>query len=282
MTLIFPRTQQMRSLKFIRNHWQDIVSFSEFNSNQLPLLRTLKIIYPTILNSHSQPNVVTSPSLPIFRGSTDLEQFVFHSPRLSHLSHFIFLKLTTFKLVSHPGDEHSASYLLEFLKASPMLQTVKVNISATVTLSSLPPEMVVVLPNVKTFSLLVANGPMTHIYDIAAHISRPCTRHTSLTSEVEDTRMSVTLKIFPTLASQNTIVHQHTGSPVKEVTLEIQAPKFDDIKSFLTFWFFNATVVKFGFNINETGVDRDELIMTCAKMGWEIFSQALMTIQDHP
>ena len=73
-----------------------------------------------------------------------------------------------------------------------------------------------------------------------------------------------------------------TGSPVKEVTLEIQAPKFDDIKSFLTFRFLDATVVRFGFNINETGIDRDKLIMTRAKMGWEIFSQALMTIQDHP
>ena len=280
MALISPRARQIRYLKFTGNRWQDIVSFSEFNSHQLPLLRTLKVIYPTILDSHGPPDVAISPSPPIFEGHINLEQFVFRSQKLSYLSHFICPNLTTFELVSYPGDECNASYLLNFLQASPMLQTVEVKVSGTVALESVPEEMVVGLPNVKTFSLLVANGPTTHADDIAAHISCPCATHTSLINQVDNTRMSLTLKIFPTLFSWKTIDHQHTTSPVEEVTLEIQAPEYDDIECFLTFRSSDATVVRLGSNVIETGVER--LTMPRAEMGWEIFSQALTTIQDHP
>ena len=281
MALISPRAQQIRRLEFVRNHWQDIVSFSKFNSGQLLLLRALKIIHPTIIDPHSQPDIATSPPLSIFGGSINLGQFIFHSQTLSYLSHFTFPNLTTFELMSRPRGKCSALHLLNFLKASPMLQTVKVEVSATVTLSSVPQEMVVVLPNVRTFSLHVADGPMTHLYDIAAHISRPCARHTSLINEVDNTVMSLDLKIFPTLASWNTIVHQHTTSPVEEVTLEIHDPDYFNIESFLTFQSFDTTVVRFGFDINETGIIRDEY-MIHDQMGWEIFSQAFAAIQGHP
>ena len=279
ITLVSPRARQIKYLEFTGNDWQDIISFSESNSEQLPLLHTLKIIHPITPSSHGQPNVVTFPSLPIFRSSVNLEQFFFDSWEPSHLSHFIFPNLTKFDLQSYPGEECNASHLLDFLRASPTLQIVELKISGAITLGDDPEEMAV-LPNVKTFSLLVADGPTTHVHKIAAHISRPCATHTSLINRVNDTRMSLTLRIFPTLLSWNTIVHQHTISPVEEVTLEIQAPEFDNIKSFLTFQASDATVVRLGFNIIETGVDR--LNMPRAEMGWEIFSQALTTIQEHP
>ena len=282
MTLISPRAQQIRCLEFIGNHWKDVIIFSELNSGQLPLLRTLKIIYPTFFDSHGLPNVVTSPSLLTFRGSINLEHFVFRSQRLSYLSHFIFPNLTTFELSSHPGEEFSASYLIDFLKASTTLQTVEVNLSARVVLRGVPQEMVATLPNVGSFFLLVYGGPTTHISDIAAHISCPCVRYTSLINAIDDTGMSPNLKIFPTPVLWDTIVHQHTTNPTEEVILEINHPVDQYIESFLSFRSSNTTTVRLGFNVSETGVDEAELNMRRAEMGWEIFSQALTTIRNHP
>ena len=282
LTLISPRAQQIRCLEFIRSHWKDVMFFSELNSGQLPLLRTLKITNPNIFDSHDQPNVVTSPSLPIFRGSINLEHFVFRSENLSYLSHFIFPNLTTFELASHPGEECSASYLFDFLKASTVLQTVEVKLSATVVLRGVQQAVVATLPNVKSFSLSVYNAPTTHIHDIAAHISCPCVRHTSLVNGIDDTWMNPNLKIFPTPVLWNTIVHQHATNPIEAVTLEIKNPTDEDIGSFLTFRSSDTTTVRLGFNVNDTGADEAELNMPRAEMGWEIFSQALTTIRNHP
>ena len=222
-------------------------------------------------------------SLPIFRGSIDLEHFTFRSWKLSPLGCFAFPRLTTFNLSSEPGEEHSAPCLLDFLKASPMLEMVRLKITGTILLGNIPKEMVVVLPNVKTFSLLVANGPTTHVYDIAAHISYPHARHMSLINGIDDTRMSPNLKIFPTPIPWNTIVHQHSTNLVKEVTLQIiKNPTNQDIESFLTFQSSDTTTSRLGFSINETDADEDELNMPHAEMGWEIFSQALMVIRNHP
>ena len=279
--LISPRAQQIRYLEFITNHWKDIIMFSEFNSGKLPLLRTLRIIYPTIIDSDGQPNTAVPPSLPFFEGSVNLGQFVFFSRNLSYLSHFIFPNLTTFELASRPGEECSASYLFDFLKASPLLQTVKVKITAKVVLRGIPQETVVVLPNVKTLSLHVDDGPTTYVSDIATHISCPRARNMSLINGMDDIRTSPDLKIFPTPIPWSTIVHQHTTNSVEEVTLQIKNPTSQDIESFLTFRSSDAIIVRLGFNIDETDADEDELNMPRAEMGWEIFSQALRAIRDH-
>ena len=282
MTLISPRAQQIRYLEFIGSNWKSVIIFSELNSGQLPLLRTLKITHPIIFDSHGQPNVVTSPSLPMFRGSISLEHFAFRSGEFSYLSHFIFPNLTTFVLVSHPEQECSASYLFDFLKASTMLQTVEVNLSAKVVLRGVPQAVVATLPNVKSFSLNVYDGPTTHIHDIAAHISCPCARHMSLVNGIDDTWMNPDLKIFPTHVLWNTIIRQHATNLIGAVTLEIKNPTDKDIESFLTFHSSNTTAVKLGFNVDDTGGDEAELSMPRAEMGWEIFSQALMTIRNYP
>ena len=283
VALISPRAQQIKSLEFFGNSWQDIVSFSGFNSGQLPLLRTLKIIAPEVPGSYGQPDFVTSPLLPLFRSSVDLEQFVFCSWKLPSLSQFIFPNLTAFELVSHPADECTASYLLGFLAASPMLQTVDAKINAKVVLRGVPKELVVILPKVETFSLHLSDDPMTQVYDIAAHISCPHARHTSLMHEMDNTSMGRNLEIFPTPVSWNTIVRQYTASPVEEVTLEIKGgTEYENIECSLTFRSSDATVVRLGLNVDETGVDKDELNVPRGQIGWEIFSRALTTIQDHP
>ena len=280
ITLISSRAQQIAHLEFVGNYWQDILAFSELNSGQLPLLHTLKI------NSYDfgpdgQHSVEIPPSLRLFKGSINLQQFILHSWKLSSLSHFVFPNLTTFKLLPSPAENCNASCLFNFLEASPMLQTVEMNITTRIELSSIPQEMVVVLPNVKIFSLRVSDDPLPQVHDLASHISCPCAQSISLTHDTYDEDMNAGLGVFPSPIEWNTIVRQYTASPVEEVTLEIKRSEGEKTACFLTFRSFDA-IVKLGFTILETGADEEDLNMSLPEMGREIFSQALTTIQNHP
>ncbi|KAF9783886.1 hypothetical protein BJ322DRAFT_884870 [Thelephora terrestris] len=280
IALISPRAQQIRNLKLKYCPWQDIITFSEFDLS----LRTLQIISPLIARSHGQPGVVTPPSSTFFKSSVDLEAFVFHChDRPSLLGHFVFPNITTFELSSEPlAVEYSASYLLDFLEASPMLQTVDVKISAPLTPWNVPEEMVVVLPNAETFSLRVTNDPAAQVYNIAAHISCPRARSTLLTYQMFEDDMNNGLVLFPTPAFWSTIVPRSMASPIEEVTLEIKRSSMDDLESFLTFQSPDATIYRLGLNIIETDATADELTMPRVEMGWEVLCQALTTIQNHP
>ena len=276
ISLISTRAQQIKYLEFTRSPWQDIIAFSEFNSGRLPLLRTLKI---ETYDWRGQP---APPSFSFFGASVHLERLVFHYDWLSFLSHFAFPNLTTFELSSCPVDESSALYLLNFLKASPTLQTVKMRIGPKVVLGNVPQDMVVVLPNVETFSLYVGDDIARRVYDVATHISCPRARYTSLTQETYDHDIDFNLEIFPTPILWNTIVRQYMASPIEEVTLDIKRSESVDIDSFLTFRSSDASVVRLGFKVNETEGDEDGLSMPRAAIGWEIFSRVLTTVQDHP
>ncbi|KAF9783897.1 hypothetical protein BJ322DRAFT_1211799 [Thelephora terrestris] len=280
--LISSRAERIRHLEIIRTDWEDVITFSGFNSGQLPLLRTLKIDFPDLSKLRDQPNVVIPPSPHIFGGSIDLEEFVFNSWKLSFLGHFVFPRLTTFVLRASQTSECSALYLLEFLKALPMLQTVKVNLGAGVVPRGVPEELVVVLPNVETFSLHIADDLTTQVYNIAAHILCPRARYASLAYSVDDDDMSAILEAFPTSVPWNTIVHQYITSPIDEVALEVKRADGADIESSLTFRSSDATAISFGFNVDDTGIAKVDLDMPRAEMGWEIFSKGLTTIRDHP
>ncbi|KAF9783894.1 hypothetical protein BJ322DRAFT_1197273 [Thelephora terrestris] len=281
IALISPRAQQIRSLEFRNRNWLDIIAVSEFNSGQLPLLRTLKINCLRTFDWYS-PTVVTPPSPTSFRGFANLEEFVFTSGTLSLLGHLVFPKLTTFELCSTPDSECNALHLLEFLKASPLLNTVKLKISAAVVLRGVPQEMVVLLPNVETFSLHLAEDPTSEVYNIAAHISCPFSRDTSLMHNMDDGNVADSLGVFPAPILWDTIIHRYMASPIEEVTLEIKGLEEEEIESLLTFQSSDATIFRLGFNVDRTDVDEDELDMSLVEMGWKIFSQALITIRDHP
>ena len=276
--LISPRAQQIRYLEFARGRWEDIIAFSEFNSGQLPLLRILKI------QTYNFPGHPASPRLPLFGCSVNLEQFIFHYNGPSLLSHFIFPNLTTFELSSCPNEEDSALCLLNFLKASPKLQTVKMKITPKFVLGNVPQDMVVVLPNVETFSIHVDDDIVRHVYDIAAHISCPRAWYTSLTQETYDADTDSNLEIFPTPILWNTIVRQYVPNPIEEVALHIRRSGSEDMDSFLTFRSSDASVVRLAFGVNKTEEEEEEeeSNMSLAAIGWEIFSQALTTIRGHP
>ena len=282
ITHISTRAEQILSLKIIHNHWQDIIAFSEFNCGKYPLLRTLSIFSLETFDVPGQPNDVIPPSLPLFRGSIDLENFAFTSWRVSFLNHFVFPNLTTFRLISTSTVECSASCLLNFLKASPMLRTVEMNISARLVLGDVPQGVVVILPNVETFSLVLVNDSTTYIYHIAAHISCPRTRYTSLAHEMFDNHVNADLGVFPTPVLWNVIIHQYMATPIEGVELEIKHTVDEDTNCSLTFQSSNVPVLGLRFNVAYTGRDEEQLPMPHAEMGRKLFSQALTTIQYPP
>ena len=157
MKLVSPRAQQITYLEFTENYWQDIIVFSELNSGQLPLLHTLKITSDESFEPDGGYSFEIPPSFRFFKGSINLRQFDLCSWRLSSMSHFVFPSLTAFKLFPTVTDDFSASCLFDFLKASPLLQTVELNIISKIDLSNIPQGMVIVLPNVKSFSLHVVD-----------------------------------------------------------------------------------------------------------------------------
>ncbi|KAF9784368.1 hypothetical protein BJ322DRAFT_844594 [Thelephora terrestris] len=282
LPLISPRAQQIGYLGLSVHRWQDVVTFSELNFGSFPLLRALEITYSVIFDSNGRPNTVTSSPRPFFRDSVNLERFVFRSWELALLSHFSFPNLTTFKLSADSIGDCSASHLLNFLKASPMLKTVEIEISKLVKLGRALDETVVVLPNVETFSLHVAEDSAIQVYSVAAHISCPSAKNTSLTRKIHADEMGVGLGMFPTPVSWNTIVHQYMSSPIEEVTLKVKDTEDKDVESCLTFRSSDATALRLGFNIDTTDAFEEDLIIPLAGMGWEIFSKALETTKDHP
>ena len=150
ITLLSPHTQRIRYLTFPCNSRREVLS--EVFSGPLPLLRRLLILEPD--DPHNQPNVFVAPPLPLFGGAINLEEFVFGQGWDVPLNNFVFPNLTTFELYTPPRVESDASVFLNFLEASPTLQTIEVDICGAFVLENVP-RGIVVLPNVKTFSLSV-------------------------------------------------------------------------------------------------------------------------------
>ena len=283
LSLISPRARQIRHLELHLNSWKNITTFSEFNSGRLPLLRTLKIVSSETYDLDGRHIPSVPPSHLFFGGSPNLEEFTFNSMRFQFLSRFIFPNLTTFTLSVYPQGKPSASYLFDFLKASPSLRTVKINTQSRISLSGIPREAVVTLDNVDTFSLGVTNHfPGMDVYDIAARISCPRARDTSLIQRIDDQDMGTHLDIFSCSDLWGKIVHQYTASPMEEVTLEIQRVQYEAIRCFFTFRSSDATALQLEFHIADNEMDEEELLIPLGDMDWEIFSQALATIQGYP
>ena len=284
--LLSPHAQQIKHLEFPQNLWSDILGFSQVNSGQLPLLRTLKIrIIMIARDDHGQPNVLTPPSPPLFGGSVNLEEFHwelcfpldFGTEWVGSLSHFTFPNLTTFKLTATPLGGLIASDLLDFLKASPTLRTVEVRITGCIIPSGIPRDTLV-LPNVETFSLR-STDDTRHVYKFAIHVSCPRAKYTSLTNGLSDDQMTYDLDaIFPGPSSWNTIIRQYSASPVEEVTFEINDQLTFTIYS-LTFQSPDGTVIELGFEVSNSGQNVPGLRRV---LDLDIFTRACRTIHSHP
>jgi len=282
VTLLSPHTRQIRSLNFTHSDWADIRWFSEVNSGPLPLLRTLEIGAVTEFRWTRLHYPMTPRSPPLFSNAVNLKRLVLQSQEWPFLNHFIFPSLTTFELSTMPAEGVQASELLNFFEASPMLQTVYMRIIAGILLEDLPQGKVVVLPNVRTFCLVVSDGAPG--YELVAHISCPSACITSVICEkhAEDMTTDRDIFIFPTAASWNTIVHRYTRSPVEEVTLEINPHHDLTIASTLTFQSFDMTFARLGVEVSGNIDDEIEFQMSLEEMALEIFSQGSRAVCDHP
>ena len=267
LALFSLRTQQLRTLNFVHDYWTDIQRFSEATSGPLPLLDTLNIIVNEF--DHLVHMILDPPSLPLFSGAVNLKKFSLHSIALPRLNLFAFPNLTTFELSSTPRN-FPASQLLNFLEASPALQTVQIRLGADIMLGDVPPERIVVLPNVET--LAVTQGELG--FKIAAHILSPSIRFTSLTLE-QGARATMPLEVFPTPVSWNTIGPQHVPSTVEEVALRIARLINPNLLCSLSFLSPGPTALELGYT----------LISEYYEIGEEhsqILSQALEAVRTYP
>ena len=283
ITLLSPHTQQIRSLDFTDSTWADIQRLSEIDSGPRPLLRTLKINMVEDFRSVGQLGHITLPSLPLFSNAVNLEEFVLRSQKGPFLNHFVFPNLTTFELsATLIWEEFQTSELLNFLEASPMLQTVSMKIIASILLDHAQ-RRVVVLPNVQTFSLVMDDGEPA--YELAAQISCPSASHTSLIHEknVDDITTDWDIQnIFPATASWNAIVHQYTRSPVEAISLEIKTPHDPVVSCTLTFQTSDATIIRLGLRISGDIDDDEDFYVSFGQMVLGVFSESSRIIRDYP
>ncbi|KAF9783846.1 hypothetical protein BJ322DRAFT_882676 [Thelephora terrestris] len=265
--LLPSHTKQIKCLDILPNDWEDIQRFSEAFSGPLPLLHTLTIS-TTEEQSPGDTNMMAPPSTPLFTNAVNLRAFRFSSKSewSPSFSQFFFPNLVSFDLSAAPWDEFHALQLLDFLQASPMLRRVHMDIVAHISLKGIPQGRVVLLPNVEEFTLIVNDGRPG--YRLAAHLSCPSSRYTSLVykSEVEAVTPG---EIFPASDSWNAIVRQYTRSLVEEVRLEIKP----SITCKLVFRSLDAAVVELSFEVlDRSPVDIHD----------EVFKQATMAIRSHP
>ena len=184
ITRLSPYTGQIKRLNFPYHRPTDILTFHHLLSGPLPLLHTLEI-YMRFSDRQDEDNSPNPPSSPLFGGAINLKELILDLRWGGSLNHFLFPNLTTFKLLAPKMDRLNASYLFDFLRASPTLRTVGLTINGGTIPGSIPKDMVIVLPNVETFSLTV-DGNISDAYEPAVHISCPRAKHTSLTHEVCD------------------------------------------------------------------------------------------------
>ena len=276
LTLLSPHSQQIEHLEFLETYWRNIIEFSKDNSGPFPLLRTLQVNPAEFFGVVGAP-----PSTLLLRSAINLKEFVFDLSMVQYLNHFVFPNLTIFELTSSP-EGFDASTLLDFLKASPMLQTVQMRINANIIPENIPRELVV-LSHVNTFHLVLENG--TGLHDIVAHISCPNATHTSLHSEMDGGSMAPELENFPTSISWNPIVQQYTTDPVGDVALKISIRPGRDpvVTCSLDFRCPGKSVVTLCCEIFDAGADSEDLeTYSIEGIGCKVFRQALRTICDHP
>jgi hypothetical protein len=274
LALLSPHAQQFRTLDLVRDYWPNIQRFSEAASGPLPLLHTLKINVFEMLD----PETVDFPSLPLFSGAVNLKNFSLRSGGVPFLNHFAFPNLTTFELSAMPLDEEfHISQLLNFLEASPTLQTVHIRTEAEMMLEDVPPERVVVLPNVEMISV-TEDQPG---YRIATYISCPSARHISLVYE-RYVEAGMPQEVFPTSRSWNTIGPQHMASTIDEVALGVTTTGDNVISYSLSFLSPGSSTLELGYRKIGAFGGHNETPLSLGERHSKIFSHALRAIRTHP
>ncbi|KAF9652215.1 hypothetical protein BDM02DRAFT_3183927 [Thelephora ganbajun] len=282
LALLGPHAQNFRKLDFVYGYWSDIQMFSEAASGPLPLLQTLKIHVADF--NPLAPEPADFPILPLFTGAVNLKEFRLYSEGLPFLNHFAFPHLTTFDLtVELESGSFPASQLLNFLEATPTLRVVHVKIEGEISLVDAPPERIVILPNVERLAV-TGDGPR---YEVAAHISCPSAKRTSLIHE-EDLGHVMPQEVFPTSVSWNVIAPQHMASQIDEVALGITTARNFVVSCSLSFLSPGLATLELGYRMfsiyddDDDDDDHEESDFSLGQKHVRVFSQASKTIRNHP
>ena len=275
LALLSSHAQQFRTLDFVHDCWSNIQKLSEASRGPLPLLHTLKI-NATVFDLLGETMITPSP--PLFGCAVNLKKFILRSDGAPYLNYFAFPNLTTFELSATPEDEgFPAAQLLNFLEASPVLQTVRIRIEAgVVLLGDVPPERVVVLPNVEALSITQSEPS----YKIAAHISCPSAKRTSLVHE-RDVAHWISQIAFPTSVSWDSIGPQYMASTIDEVVLGIASFGDDTLSCSLSFLSPGPVTLELGYVI-ATECEDYENTLSLGDIHFEVLSQACKAVRMHP
>ncbi|KAF9783847.1 hypothetical protein BJ322DRAFT_1109696 [Thelephora terrestris] len=270
--LLSSHTRRIKHLG-VFSGWADVQEFSEVTSGPFPLLQTLTV--NDMVNGRPFDEKVPLPLL--LSSAVNLKElFIYSSEWSPFSSNFVFPNLVSLYLFVAPQEvsRFCVSRFLDFLEASPMLQEVSLTTFIEISFEGIPQGRVVILPNAEKLKVTVTNGGPA--YKIAAHISRPSARTTSIMHKrLPDEIFSE--EIFPTPANWKAIVHQHTRSPLEEATLEIKAGEVSTFR--LTFQSHDATAIELLF-ASEEDDDRDDLLSD--ETYNKVLTQAIRTIRSHP
>ena len=278
--LLPPRAQQFRSLEFVHDCWPYIQIFSEAAPGPLPLLHTLKLDMVELETPFETMDFeVMRPILsPFFSGAVNLKHLVLHTKGEALLNHFIFPNLKTFELsVTRFWDPFPFSDLLDFFGASPTLETIRMRIMTDTFQGDIPPERVVVLPNVETFSV-TQDEPY---HRIAAHISCPSARPMSFVYE-QGVGYEMPQEIFPTSDLWNAMGPQYMANTIDEVTLGIKTAGDHILFCSLSFLSSGLATLELGYEVVAIDEYQHQSPASLGQMHSRVFSQAFEAIRGHP
>ena len=205
--------------------------------------------------------------------------WTFKSFHESLLNLFIFPNLTSSDLlVFDLVGEFRGSQLLDFLEASPILRAVHMKSDLPISLEDIPQERTIVLDIVKSHCLTVSD--VESGCKLATHISCPSVKHTSFTHMFRSDFI-IGRNVFPSPNSLNTIIRQHTRSPIEEVAFKIKTKSDYLIARFLTFWSADISTIELRFEIanidkNPYAIELDPFLY------FRVISEASETIQGLP
>ena len=268
ITLLSPFVRQIRSLEIKNATSDEVQDLLVAISGPLPMLHTLDI--------HAREHLV-APTLPRFKNAANLKNFCLDIHEFPSLRHFTFPNLTTL-FFSTWIDVYPVSELLDFLEASPTLQWIRMRIRTTLFHEDIPPGRIIVLPCVKTFTLIALSYGTG--CEIATHISCPFAERVEFAHRLDCPGDDVPEAIYPPSVPWNAIVHQYAKGTVERVVFEMVMENFD-IDCFIAFGSSDGATINLGYAHHTDEVEYEmEAIFEERIPG--IFSQALQAIQDHP
>ena len=271
IALLSPNIGQIRSLNLLCDEGNIMQRFLQANSGPFPFLQALTIH----TDDTGRFNPITPLTEPYSINAVNLRVLHLYSKSRSSPSfaHFHFPNLISFKLSAEGVNAFRASHLLDFFEASPMLQTVSITIIGSISFEDAPREEIVILPDVRTFELTTSDTGTE--YKIAAHISCPSARSTSLAHK-HVTYYTVPANMFPTSSWLNMIVCQYTTTPVEEVTIRLETDL--GIIAQLTFRSADGALIKLRFNRLDVGLYPTSSL----ELQKTFFTQLTRAVQCHP